>query len=29
MDELIYKDEGIKIIGCFYAVYNIHCIPVF
>ena len=22
MDEFIYKEEGYKIIGCFYAVYN-------
>jgi len=22
MDEFLYKDEGYKIIGCFYAVYN-------
>lgn len=22
MDDFIYKDEGFKIIGCFYAVYN-------
>lgn len=22
MDEFIYKDEGFKIIGCFYTVYN-------
>jgi len=22
MDDFIYKDEGFKVIGCFYAVYN-------